>query len=156
VPFLGLCLGMQLAVIEFARNVCGLKDANSTEFDKNTSDNVIDFLPEQYQGIEMGGTLRLGLYDCKLTKDSKTRKLYGKELIQERHRHRYEFNNSYIEILKENGLIFSGVNPERNLMEIIELKDHPFFIACQFHPEFLSRPDKPHPLFKGFIENIDG
>ena len=156
VPFLGLCLGMQLAVIEFARNVCGLKDANSTEFDKNTSDNVIDFLPEQYQGIEMGGTLRLGLYDCKLTKDSKTRKLYGKELIQERHRHRYEFNNSYIEILKENGLIFSGVNPERNLMEIIELKDHPFFIACQFHPEFLSRPDKPHPLFKGFIENIVG
>ncbi len=156
VPFLGLCLGMQLAVIEFARNVCGLKDANSTEFDKNTSDNVIDFLPEQYQGIEMGGTLRLGLYDCKLTKDTKMRKLYGKELIQERHRHRYEFNNSYIEILKENGLIFSGVNPERNLMEIIELKDHPFFIACQFHPEFLSRPDKPHPLFKGFIENIVG
>jgi len=154
VPFLGLCLGMQLTVIEFARNVCGLKDANSTEFDKFTPDNVIDFLPDQYQGIDMGGTLRLGLYDCKLKENTKTRKLYAKEMIQERHRHRYEFNNKYIDVLSKNGLVFSGVNPDKNLIEIVELKDHPFFIACQFHPEFLSRPDNPHPLFRGFIEKI--
>ncbi len=154
VPFLGLCLGMQLSVIEFARNVCGLEYANSTEFEPDTIYNVIDFLEDQYQGIDMGGTLRLGLYNCDLTDGTLAKDAYGKSRIQERHRHRYEFNNKFKKIFKENGMTFSGINPEQNLAEIIELKEHPFFIATQFHPEFLSRPDKPHPIFSKYIEKI--
>jgi CTP synthase len=152
IPFLGLCLGMQLSVIEFARNVCYLKDAHSTEFNQNTPHNVIDYMPDQYQGINYGGTLRLGLYDCELKDGTLAKKAYQKTLIQERHRHRYEFNNDYRSILEQNGMVFSGINPESNLVEIVEIPNHPFFIAVQFHPEFLSRPDKPHPLFKAFIE----
>ncbi len=152
IPFLGLCLGMQLSVIEFARNVCGLESANSTEFDSNTPYNVIDYMPNQYEGINMGGTLRLGLYTCDLVEGTKTQKIYNKKRIKERHRHRYEFNNKYKNIFEKNGMIISGINIERNLCEIIELKNHPFYIGTQFHPEFLSRPDKPHPLFSKFIE----
>ncbi|QWC00297.1 CTP synthase [Mycoplasmatota bacterium] len=154
IPFLGLCLGMQLSVIEFARNVCGLEDAHSTEFNQNTKHNVIDFMPDQYQGINMGGTLRLGLYNCQIENDTLAKEIYQKDMIQERHRHRYEFNNDYKDRLKEKGMIFSGINPETNLVEMVELKNHKFFIACQFHPEFLSRPDKPHPLFNSFIKHI--
>jgi len=154
VPFFGLCLGMQLSVIEFARNVCGLTHANSTEFEKETIYNVIDFLEDQYHGINMGGTLRLGLYNCDLLPGSIAIEAYNKSRIQERHRHRYEFNNKFKNIFEENGMIFTGINPEKDLCEIIEIKEHPFFIATQFHPEFLSRPDKPHPLFKKFIEAV--
>lgn len=152
IPFLGICYGMQLAVIEFMRNVCGLIDANSTEINEGTPYPVIDFLPDQYQGLNMGGTLRLGLYDCKLVDNTLTQSLYQKTDIKERHRHRYEFNNQYRKLMEEHGLIVSGYNPTTNLVEIVELKNHPFFIGCQFHPEFLSRPTKPHPLFLGFIK----
>ncbi len=154
IPFLGLCLGMQLSVVEFARNVCGLKQANSTEFEPNTIYNVIDFLQDQYQGIDMGGTLRLGLYNCDLKPHTITSEAYGIDKIKERHRHRYEFNNKFKKLFEDNGMIFSGINPDQNLCEIIELNDHPFFIGTQFHPEFLSRPDKPHPLFSKYIETI--
>jgi len=154
IPFLGLCLGMQLSVIEFARNVCGLPDANSTEFEPDTIYNVIDFLQDQYQGIDMGGTLRLGLYNCDLKPGSIAAIAYGEKRIRERHRHRYEFNNKFKKVFEKHGMIFSGINPEQNLCEIIELENHPFFIATQFHPEFLSRPDKPHPLFTKYIETI--
>jgi CTP synthase len=152
IPLLGICLGMQLAVIEFARNVCDLKNANSTEFDPNTTYNVIDYLPNQYQGINYGGTLRLGAYECDLEPNTIASKAYKTNQILERHRHRYEFNNQFIKVFKEKGMLLSGINQSMNLVEIIELKDHPFFIATQFHPEFLSRPDKPHPLFSKFIE----
>jgi len=152
IPYLGLCLGMQLATIEFARNVCGLEGANSTEMDPDTPYPIIDYLPEQYEGIDMGGTLRLGLYDCKLEKDTLAYKAYQNDLIKERHRHRYEFNNKYKNILGDCGMVFSGTNPKTNLVELIELKDHPFFIASQFHPEFLSRPQRAHPLFRDFIK----
>ncbi|MGD9909995.1 MAG: CTP synthase [Candidatus Izemoplasmatales bacterium] len=152
VPLLGLCLGMQLSIIEFSRNVCHLENANSTEFDPNTPYNVIDYLPEQYEGIHLGGTMRLGLYACNLKEETKARLAYGKDRIEERHRHRYEFNNKYKDILEQHGLVFSGINPETGLCEIIELKNHPWFVASQFHPEFLSRPQRPHPLFKGFVE----
>ncbi|MBN2540124.1 MAG: CTP synthase [Bacilli bacterium] len=152
IPFFGLCLGMQLSVIEFARNECGLGQANSTEFEPKTENNVIDYLKDQYEGIDMGGTMRLGLYNCDLLKGSIAHAAYNTDRIQERHRHRYEFNNKYKALFEENGMVFSGINPEQNLCEIIELKDHPFFLATQFHPEFLSRPDKPHPLFSKFIE----
>jgi CTP synthase len=151
IPFFGLCLGMQLATIEFARNVCGLKDANSTEFDSATKNNIIDYMPEQYQGINLGGTLRLGNYECSLMENTIARSAYNQKVIFERHRHRYEFNNQFKKIFNEKGMIFSGINSESDLVEIIELKDHPFFLAVQFHPEFLSRPDRPHPLFKEFI-----
>ncbi|MFK5884060.1 MAG: CTP synthase [Candidatus Izemoplasma sp.] len=151
IPFLGLCLGMQLATVEFSRNVCGLEGADSTEMNPDTPYNVIDYLPEQYEGINLGGTLRLGLYDCKLKKGTLAFNVYGKDIIQERHRHRYEFNNDYKKVLEEHGLIISGVNPESNLAEIIEIPKHKFFIATQFHPEFLSRPQRAHPLFKEFI-----
>lgn len=154
IPFLGLCLGMQLAIIEIARNVCNLPYANSTEFDPETIYNVIDFLKDQYQGIDMGGTLRLGLYNCDLKENSIARVAYGQQRIQERHRHRYEVNNKFKKIFERNGVVFSGVNPEQNLCEILEIPSHPFFVATQFHPEFLSRPDKPHPLFSKFIETI--
>lgn len=154
IPLLGLCLGMQLSVIEFARNVCGLTDANSTEFDANTTNNVIDYMPNQYQGIDLGGTLRLGLYECDLNKDSIAYQAYNQEKIFERHRHRYEFNNAYRNVFEENGMTITGINRASDLVEIVEIKNNPFFVAVQFHPEFLSRPDKPHPLFKKFIETI--
>ncbi len=152
VPLLGLCLGMQLSIIEFARNVCHLENANSTEFDSLTPYNVIDYLPEQYEGIEMGGTMRLGLYECELSKDSIAYQAYQLNVIKERHRHRYEFNNAFKSKLEEHGMVFTGINPQTKLCEIIEIKDHPFFVATQFHPEFLSRPQRAHPLFKAFIQ----
>jgi len=151
-PYLGLCLGMQIAVIEFARNVCGWKDANSTEFDAKSPHPVICLLEEQ-QGIQTkGGTMRLGAQRCQLVDGTKSRALYGVEEISERHRHRYEFNNAYRDQLMTSGLIVAGRYGKLDLVELIELRDHPWFIACQFHPEFLSKPNKPHPLFRGFIE----
>lgn len=152
VPLLGLCLGMQLSIIEFARNVCGLPEANSTEFEPETIYNVIDYLPEQYVGIELGGTMRLGLYRCDLKKDTLAYQAYANEHIKERHRHRYEFNNKFKKVFEKNGMIFSGINPETKLCEVIELKNHPWFVAVQYHPEFLSRPERPHPLFRDFIQ----
>ncbi len=151
-PFLGICLGMQLACVEYARNEFGLIDANSSELNPDTTHPIIDYLPDQYEGIELGGTLRLGSYDCKLLDNSLAKKLYGCELIRERHRHRYEFNNKFEYILNDKDLIASGRNPQTGLVEIVELKNHPFFIACQFHPEFKSRPYRAHPLFKGLID----
>ena len=154
IPFLGLCLGMQLAVIEFARNVCGLKKANSTEFMKKGIDNVIDVMPEQkvlLKEKKYGGTMRLGAYKCKLKPGTNSSRAYKSNIISERHRHRYELNNNYREFLEKKGLVIAGINPEKNLVEIIEVKNHPFFVATQFHPEFKSRPLKPHPLFKEFI-----
>ncbi|OUN30372.1 CTP synthase [Massilimicrobiota sp. An80] len=150
IPFLGICLGMQLASIEFARHVCGLQDVNSIEFDEMCATPLIHLMSDQTLN-DMGGTQRLGNYDCELLKESRVHELYGKDLIQQRHRHRYEFNNKYKDILEQHGLIFSGKNPERNLVEIIELKDHPYFVACQFHPEFSSRPNRSEPLFQGLI-----
>jgi CTP synthase len=152
IPFLGLCLGMQTSVIEFARNVCGLKGANSTEFDEKTKYPVISLLEEQRNVKDKGATMRLGAYECKLKKGSKAYRAYKKESIFERHRHRYEFNNNYRAIMKKNGMVFSGINPRANLVEIIELKEHPWFIACQFHPEFKSKPDMAHPLFRDFVK----
>ena len=151
-PYLGLCLGMQMAVIEFARNVGGLEGASSSEFGQHKYD-VIDIMPDQ-KGVDMGGTMRLGLYPCKLDEDSISRELYGEGLIYERHRHRYEFNNTYREQLAAKGLKFAGLSPDGKLVEIVELpKDvHPWFVAVQFHPEFKSRPNRPHPLFNGFIK----
>jgi len=146
-----LCLGMQCAVIEFARNVAGLKGANSTEFDPHTSHPVIDLMPEQKDIDEKGGTMRLGVYPCKVIEGTKAYEAYKDELIYERHRHRYEFNNQYRELLTSKGLVLSGLSPDEKLVEIIELKDHPYFVASQFHPEFKSRPLKPHPLFRDFI-----
>jgi len=150
IPFLGLCLGMQLASIEFARNVCNLPQANSTEFDPETIYNVIDYLPEQYEGIKLGGTMRLGLYNLKISDNTLAYQAYGVVSTAERHRHRYEFNNKFRKLMEKAGLVFSGLNPETKLAEIIEVKNHPWFLACQFHPEFLSRPGKPHPLFRDF------
>jgi len=156
IPFLGLCLGMQLAVVEFARNVCGLKEANSTEFNRKTKHPIINVMPEQkvlLKEKKYGGTMRLGNYKCQIRKGTKSYFAYSKkEIVFERHRHRYELNNKYREILEKKGMIVAGINPERNLVEIIELKNHPFFVASQFHPEFKSRPLNPHPLFKGFIK----
>lgn len=151
IPFLGICLGMQMAVVEFARNVLGLKDAHSSELYPETPYPVIDIMPEQKDIEEMGGTMRLGLYPCKLGEDTKAKEAYGKELIYERHRHRYEFNNEYRNKFIENGLLISGISPDERLVEIIELKDHPWFVASQFHPEFKSRPTRSHPLFREFI-----
>lgn len=152
VPFLGVCLGMQLATVEFARNVLGRAEAHSTEIDEGTTDPVIHIPPEQ-QGIEdFGGTLRLGVYPCQLQKDSKAYELYDQELIYERHRHRYEFNNEYRSEMEAAGLRFSGTSPDGQLVEIIELEQHPWFVAIQFHAEFKSRPTNPHPLFEGFIK----
>jgi CTP synthase len=151
VPYLGLCLGLQCGVIEFARDVIGAKDANSTEFDLFTEDPVIDYMPDQRDMEEKGGTMRLGLYPAKLTPGSKVANAYDSELIYERHRHRFEVSNSYREALEEAGMILSGQSPDGRLVEIVELRDHPWFVASQFHPEFKSRPDRPHPLFSGFI-----
>ena len=155
IPFLGLCLGMQLATIEFARNVCGLKEATSTEFDPKTTQPMIDVMAEQKQVLEkknFGATMRLGAYDCQLKEGTKAFAAYGAKKISERHRHRYELNNAYRRILEEKGLVISGINPQKDLVEIIELKDHPFFMASQFHPEFKSRPLRPHPLFREFLK----
>ena len=152
IPFFGICLGMQCAVIEFSRNVCGLKNANSSEFDTKTTYPVINLLPEQKNVNQKGGTMRLGKYPCKLKKDSLAYKAYKQDLIYERHRHRYELNNSYTKILEEHGLIISGIYEEKNLVEIVELRNHPWFVAVQFHPEFKSRPNRPHPLFIDFIK----
>ncbi len=155
IPFLGLCLGMQLATIEFARNVCKIKDATSTEFNKNTQNPVIDIMEEQralMKDKNYGGTMRLGSYKCKLKPNTVSFKAYGQRIITERHRHRYELNNKYREILEGKGMIMAGVNPEKDLVEIIELTGHPFFVATQFHPEFKSRPLKPHPLFLKFVK----
>lgn len=153
VPFLGLCLGMQCAVIEFARDVCGMKDANSTEFVPDTPYPVIDLMADQADVTEKGGTMRLGTYPCKLLEGSIARSLYdNNEIIYERHRHRYEVNNDFRAKLEEKGLVFSGTSPDNRLVEIIELKDHPYFEATQAHPEFKSRPTRPHPLFMGLIK----
>lgn len=152
IPFLGICLGMQLAVIEFAQNVLNLEDATSTEFDPTCKNPVIDLMADQKSVSNMGGTLRLGNYECTIQPNTITSKIYGINKIKERHRHRYEFNNKYRKQLEEKGLIISGINEANNLVEIIELKDHPHFVACQFHPEFKSRPTRPHPLFDSFIK----
>ena len=151
-PFLGLCLGMQCAVIEYARNVVGLKGANSAEFDENAQYPVIDLMLEQKNVQGYGGTMRLGAYDCILKKGSKAQKAYGKEKISERHRHRYEVNNEYIKQLEDAGLVFSGMSPDGMLAEVVELPKLDWFVASQFHPEFKSRPERPHPLFKGLID----
>lgn len=156
IPFFGLCYGMQLAVVEFARNVCGFKDANTTEISRNTKYPVIDVLPEQKINIRdknFGATMRLGAYNCQVIKGTKSYRAYGKVNISERHRHRYELNNRYKKELEKRGLVIAGINPERNLVEIIELKKHPFFVGTQFHPEFQSRPLNPHPLFVEFIKS---
>jgi CTP synthase len=151
IPYLGLCLGMQCAVIDFAREVLDAPDANSTEFAAFTSTPVIDLMPEQRDVANLGGTMRLGLQPAKLLPGSRAHQAYGEELVYERHRHRFEFNNEYREALQEHGLVYSGVSPNGRLVEIIELADHPWFVASQFHPEFRSRPQRPHPLFRDFI-----
>jgi len=163
IPFLGICLGMQCAVIEYARNVCGLEDANSSEFDPKTPDPVIYLLEkwknfkdntiqERDERSDKGGTMRLGAYPCVLTEGSFSHEAYDSREISERHRHRYEFNNQFMDILKEQGLQFAGISPDGELVEIVEVKDHPWFVGCQFHPEFKSRPKKPHPLFREFVK----
>ena len=153
IPYLGLCLGMQIAVIEFARNAAGLFGANSGEFDEGSPHKVIDFMPDQYAGIQMGGTMRLGSYPCKVKEGSLLYRCYQKDLINERHRHRYEFNNDYKDRLMNAGLVLSGTSPDGHIIETVELsaEDHPFYIGVQFHPEFKSRPNRAHPLFKGFV-----
>ncbi|MFL0779880.1 MAG: CTP synthase, partial [Prochlorococcus sp.] len=152
VPFLGLCLGMQCAVIEWARNQAGLAGATSSELDPESKHQVIHLLPEQQDVVDLGGTMRLGVYPCRIAPDTLAQRLYGEQVVYERHRHRYEFNNSYRNLFIESGYTISGSSPDGRLVELIELKSHPFFTACQFHPEFLSRPGKPHPLFRGLIE----
>ena len=151
IPFLGLCLGMQMAIVEFARHVIGYEDAHSVELDPNTTHPMIHLMPDQ-DGIEdIGGTLRLGSYPCILDKDTKAYELYGEETIHERHRHRYEVNNDYREVLRQSGMTLSGISPDGRIVEMIELKDHLFFLATQAHPELKSRPNRPHPLFRGFV-----
>ena len=164
VPFLGICLGMQAAVIEFSRNVCNLKNSNSTEFNKNTEFPVIALIEEwldkkgsvEHRDVNsnIGGTMRLGEQECKLKKDSNVYEAYKLDSIFERHRHRYEFNNEYKKLLEKNGLIISGISADGTLVEVIELKDHPWFLGCQFHPEFTSKPVEGHPLFMAFINSI--
>jgi CTP synthase len=152
VPYLGLCLGMQVATIEFARNVCGLDKANSTEFDKNAGDPVISLLEEQREVQNKGASMRLGTWPTKIEKGTLAEKIYGSGEVLERHRHRYEFNMDYRERMHDKGFTISGTSPDGSLAELIELRDHPYFLACQYHPEFQSKPNKPHPLFKGFIQ----
>ncbi len=154
VPYLGLCLGMQLMVVEFARHVLNNEDANSTEFDRGTAHPVIDLMPDQRGIVDMGGTMRLGLYPCELQPGTIAAKAYGKNLVYERHRHRFEFNNAYREILEKAGMRYSGLSPDGRLVEIAELSDHPFMLGTQFHPEFLSRPNRPHPLFVAFLKAV--
>lgn len=157
IPYLGLCLGMQVMVIEFARYALGTQEVNSTEFDPETTNPVIDLLPDQNSLTDMGATMRLGNYPCQLIENTRSARAYEKQLIQERHRHRYEFNNAYRSRLEEAGLVYSGLSPDGNLVEICEIDSHPWMVACQFHPEFGSRPNRPHPLFKdfvGFAKNI--
>ncbi|MDP4879368.1 MAG: CTP synthase, partial [Opitutales bacterium] len=151
IPYFGLCLGMQIAVIEYARNVTGLEDANSTEFNAQTPHPVIDIMADQKELTTKGGNMRLGACPCQLMTDSFSYHAYGKELIDERHRHRFEFNNDYREQLEKSGLRVAGINPERNLVEIVEIPDHPWFVGVQFHPEFKSKPNAAHPLFANFI-----
>jgi CTP synthase len=151
IPYLGLCLGMQCAVIDFAREILDAPDANSTEFAAFTSTPVIDLMPEQRNVDQMGGSMRLGLYPCKLLPGSRAQKAYGEEIVYERHRHRFEFNNEYRELMGDAGMVFSGLSPNGRLVEIIELADHPWFVASQFHPEFRSRPNRAHPLFREFV-----
>jgi CTP synthase len=151
VPFFGICLGMQMAAVEFARNICGLAGANSHEFDANSAHPVIHLMEAQKSVDTKGGTMRLGAYPCVLQDDSLAFKLYGRKKISERHRHRFEFNNAYIETFTTQGMVLSGMSPDGDLVEIMELKNHPWFLGCQFHPEFKSRPMDCHPLFKGFI-----
>jgi len=150
-PYLGLCLGMQCAVVDFAREVLDSDDANSTEFNAFTPHPVIDLLPEQRDVEDMGGTMRLGVYPCKLQEGTRAHAAYGEPVVYERHRHRFEFNNHYRDVLQEAGMVFSGTSPNGRLVEVIELRDHPFFVASQFHPEFRSRPSTPHPLFRDFL-----
>ena len=154
IPYLGLCLGLQCAVIELARHVLGTKDANSTEFDMFTANPVIDFMPDQRDMEEKGGTMRLGLYPARLTPGSKAAAVYGDEVIYERHRHRFEVNNQYRAMLEGAGMVLSGQSPDGRLVEIVELRDHPWFVASQFHPEFKSRPERPHPLFAGSSDGV--
>ena len=151
IPYLGLCLGMQIATIEFARNVCGLADANSTEFSKQGPHPVIDLMPDQKKVKGKGASMRLGTWDCQIQSGTKAMQVYGKQEIRERHRHRYEFNNAYREQMEEKGFVIAGTSPDGKLVELIELRDHPWYLACQYHPEFQSKPNKPHALFKGFI-----
>ena len=152
VPYLGLCLGMQVATIEFARDVCGIKDANSTEFDKDTKEPVISLLEEQRGVKNKGASMRLGTWPTKIVLGTLAQKIYGSDQVMERHRHRYEFNMMYRDRMKEKGFIISGTSPDGALAELIELRDHPYFVGCQYHPEFQSKPNKPHPLFKGFVQ----
>jgi len=151
VPYLGLCLGMQVMCIDFARGVLGYEDAHSTEFEAGTSAPVIDLLPDQRSIEDLGGTMRLGLYPCVLVEGTVTQQAYGKTYVEERHRHRFEFNNAYREAFAQAGMRFSGLSPDRRLVEIVELADHPFMVGSQFHPEFGSRPNAPHPLFLAFV-----
>lgn len=151
-PFFGICMGMQVAAIEFARNVCGLKDANSLELDEKTPHPIISIMEEQKAVTEKGGTMRLGNYPCKLQEGSKSKKQYGKTEIKERHRHRFEFNDKYLDTFKENGMRIAGICPDNGLVEILEIDDHPWFVGCQYHPEFKSSPIAPHPLFSGFVK----
>jgi CTP synthase len=152
VPYLGLCLGMQVMCIDFARGVLNHEDANSSEFDRGTEYPVIDLMLDQRAITDMGGTMRLGLYPCELQEGTKAAAAYGVDQVEERHRHRFEFNNAYKQDFERGGMVFSGMSPDRKLVEIAEIKDHPFMVGSQFHPEFLSRPMKPHPLFVGFIK----
>jgi len=152
IPYFGICLGMQIAVIEYARNAAGIKDANSGEFNEQCKNKVIDFMPGQSDDIDKGGTLRLGAYPCEIKAGTTMERCYGALHISERHRHRYEFNNDYREVLQSRGLTLSGVSPDGRLVETVELSERPFFVGVQFHPEFKSRPNRPHPLFKGFIK----
>ena len=152
IPYLGLCLGMQVATIEFARNVCGIKNASSTEFDKNAKEPVISLLEEQRGVRDKGGSMRLGTWPTKIVLGTLARNVYGRDEVMERHRHRYEFNMKYRDRMSEKGFTISGTSPDGTLAELIELRDHPYFLACQYHPEFQSKPNKPHPLFKGFIQ----
>jgi len=152
IPFLGLCLGMQCSVIEWAQHIAGLEDANSVEFEPDAANPVINLLPEQQDVVDLGGTMRLGLYPCRLAPNTLAFSLYQEEVVYERHRHRYEFNNAYRNLFLDTGYVISGTSPDGRLVEMIELPQHPFFIATQFHPEFRSRPSSPHPLFKGFMQ----
>ena len=152
IPFYGLCLGMQITVIEFARHVLGLKEAHSTEFNPQTPNPVIHLMESQKSVVTKGGTMRLGQFDCALTPGSKSRSAYGQDLIQERHRHRFEYNDAYRSKLESAGLIVGGTNPQSGLVEIVEVQDHPFMVGVQYHPEFQSKPNRPHPLFAAFIK----